>query len=163
MNRQELATKVQNLVNQAYLHGIDNKYYKGMMHEAEKLRYPITLAEFLGWEEGVEYKDEKGFRYRLKGPNDLQTYYDNSETWNYFDLEWNGYVIDRLRNAKKVEDKKFYAKIKGWELITSTYCHFGLDDFSELEVVDRIDGYRLSKSEWNELGINDENADFEEV
>ena len=108
MNREEFATQVQDLVNQAYLHDIDNKYYKGLMHEAEKLRYPMTLAEFLGWEEGVEYKDEKGFRYRLKEPNELQRYYENSETWNYPDLEWSSYTIDKLRQAEKIEHEKEY-------------------------------------------------------
>lgn len=158
MNREEFATKVQDLVNQAYLHDIDNKYYKGLMHEAEKLRYPITLAGFLGWEEGVEYR-RGGNILKVEG-NHLLNKRPNGK---FFNTTCTTSELIDLRNATKYEDKRYYAKIKGWELISSTYCHFGLDDLSELEVVDRIDGYRLSKSEWEELGVNDTNADFEEV
>ena len=157
MNRQELATKVQDLINQAYLHDIDNKYYKGLMHEAEKLRYPITLAEFLGWEEGVEYR-RGGNILKVEGNHLL----DKRPNGKFHNTNCNTAELIDLRNATKYE-LKYYAKIKGWELISSTYCYFGLDDLSELEVVDGIDGYRLSKSEWEELGINDTNADFEEV
>lgn len=160
MNREEFATKVQDLVNQAYLHDVDNKYYKGLMHEAEKLRYPITLAEFLGWEEGEEYEDYAGNKYRYH--NGKIERCDSYGHWASISYIWRDENLNELRSYKKVEDIKYYAKIKGWELISSTYCHFGLDDLSELEVVDRIDGYRLSKSEWNELGITDKNADFEE-
>ena len=118
MNRQEFATKVQDLVNQAYLHDIDNKYYKGLMDEAEKLRYPITLAEFLGWEVGIEYKDEKGFRYRLKEPNELQRYSEGSERWGCVVTEWTGYAIDKLQKAEKVEHQKQY-RIPLPDLITT--------------------------------------------
>ena len=62
----------------------------------------------------------------------------------------------------------YYAKIKGWEHIgTSTY-YFGYDeDNDSLEVTYLESNYRfafsLTKEHWNKLGINDTNADFEEV
>lgn len=62
----------------------------------------------------------------------------------------------------------YYAKIKGWEHVgTSTY-YFGYDeDNDSLEVMYLESNYRfafsLTKERWNKLGINDTNADFEEV
>ena len=133
-------------------------YLLGMWDGVQRYKKQLpTLEDFLGWEEGVEYR-RGGNILKVEGNHLL----DKRPNGKFYNTNCNTAELIDLRNATKYE-LKYYAKIKGWELITSTYCHFGLDDFSELEVVDRIDGYRLSKSEWNELGINDENADFEEV
>lgn len=109
MNREEFATKVQDLVNQAYLHGIDNRYYKGMMHEAEKLRYPITLAKFLGWEEGVEYR-RRGNIYKVEGNHLL----DERPDGKFYNTNCSTAELIDLRNATKYEPK-YYAKIKGYD------------------------------------------------
>ena len=155
MTREEFVTKVQDLVNQAYLYDIDPKYYEGLMHEAEKWRYPITLAEFLGWEEGVKYRRE-GNTFKVEGNHLLHKKYDGKF---YNTICSTAELID-LRNATKYEPLQ-YAKIKGWELIPSGYCYFGLDDNHDLEIKDACDAYEFTEREWNELGITDENADFE--
>lgn len=102
MNK-EIITKVQNLINRAYVSNIDSKYYEGLFDEVEKLRQPPTLADFLGWEEGVEYKVINNF---MKITNDGLEVYDDEEEW--FDL-WDGYWtnnnIIELRNAQKAEPK----------------------------------------------------------
>lgn len=157
MNREELATKVQDLINQAYLHDIDNKYYKGLMHEAEKLRYPMTLSEFLGWEEGVEYR-RGGNILKVEGNHLL----DKRPNGKFHNTNCNTAELIDLRNATKYEPK-YYAKIKGWQLIPSDYCYFGLDDNHDLEIKDACDAYEFTKDEWANLGITSENADFEEV
>ena len=78
----------------------------------------------------------------------------------YLEIDLNN--AEKLRNATKYEPLQ-YAKIKGWELIPSGYCYFGLDDNHDLEIKDACDAYEFTKKEWNELGINDKNADFEEA
>ena len=157
MTREEFVTKVQDLVNQAYLYDIDPKYYEGLMHEAEKWRYPITLAEFLGWEEDTEYK-RGGDIFKVEGNNLFEKGEECSSGWcNFYMLS--DELID-LRNATKYEPK-YYAKIKGWELIPGGYCYFGLDDNHDLEIKDACDAYEFTKGEWADLGITDGFADFE--
>ena len=73
----------------------------------------------------------------------------------------------------EVEEQLYYAKIKGWELTTNenvfwNYCSTIFNPiFSRLRVNNKEDKdlvkTKMTKEEWNELGINDTNADFEEV
>lgn len=73
----------------------------------------------------------------------------------------------------KVEEPKYYALIKGHELIknkgiwTTKYWNFDTTNGNKL-LSNRftVDGkylIEMSKSEWNKLGINDSNADFVKV
>lgn len=73
------------------------------------------------------------------------------------------------RQAKNIEDKKYYAKIKGVNLLNAqtdlkffyfTKVKDGLVLCSKLH---REKGQVFTKQEWNKLGINDKNADFEIV
>ena len=62
----------------------------------------------------------------------------------------------------------YYAKIKGWEHVGTSSYYFGYDeDNDSLEVTYLESNYHfafsLTKKHWNKLGINDTNADFEEV
>ena len=62
----------------------------------------------------------------------------------------------------------YYAKIKGWEHVGTSSYYFGYDeDNDSLEVTYLNCNYRfafsLTKKHWNKVGINDTNADFEEV
>ena len=62
----------------------------------------------------------------------------------------------------------YYAKIKGWEHVGTSSYYFGYDeDNDSLEVTYLNCNYRfafsLTKKHWNKLGINDTNADFEEI
>ena len=66
----------------------------------------------------------------------------------------------------RIEQEKFYfAKIKGWELIGTLSYYFGYDeDNDSLEITYLDSNYRfaflLTKKHWNKLGINETNADF---
>ena len=151
MTREEAIQIVQKLLKTNRLDGT------GLSQVWDFLKQPVTLCDFLGWEEGVEYR-RGGNILKVEGNHLL----DKRPNGKFHNTNCSTAELIDLRNATKYEPL-YYAKIKGWELISSTYCHFGLDDLSELEVVDRIDGYRLSKPEWAKLGITDENADFEEV
>ena len=160
MNREEFVTKVQDLINQAYLHDIDNKYYEGLMHEAEKWRYPITLADFLGWEEGVEYR-RGGNILKVEGNHLL----DKRPDGKFYNTTCSTAELIDLRNATKCEPK-YYAKIKGWELFADfvgTKYWGVVSSHGRLGFVSVDDAISITKDEWNELGISDKNADFEEV
>ena len=66
------------------------------------------------------------------------------------------------------EEPLYYAKIKGWEHVGTSSYYFGYDeDNDSLEVTYLESNYRfafsLTKEQWNGIGINDINADFEEV
>ena len=73
-----------------------------------------------------------------------------------------GYEVDR--------EPRYYAKIKGWELIhieaVKAYWCLDIDDLfistnGDLDIGE--DHTKMTKTEWNEIGINDSNADFEKV
>ena len=67
------------------------------------------------------------------------------------------------------EDKKYYAKIKGWEKMAGyggLYFNYNttdnalfLDDYENLSAIKTT----MTLKEWNKLGINNINADFEEA
>ena len=77
-------------------------------------------------------------------------------------------VIAILHGYDIEQEPSYYAKIKGWERIGTSSYYFGYDeDNDSLEVTYLESNYRfafsLTKKHWNKLGINDTNADFEEV
>lgn len=124
------------------------------------LKQPITLAEFLGWEEGKEYR--RGGNILKVEANHLlekltiRTFVNTCCT--------TAELID-LRNATKYEPK-YYAKIKGWELVNTAEYYFVQNyPSSRLYITDDLDPNfsMFTKTEWAKLGITKENADFEEV
>ena len=147
----------------------------------ERLRQPLTLAEFLGWEEGVEYR-RRGNIFKVEG-NHL---FDKRPSGKFYNTTCYTFELIDLRNATKYEPK-YYAKIKDWELIENSKVIYWDVDNEEWELaensklthwnVDSEEGdvfigtggpdsrYQttLTKREWAKLGITDENADFEEV
>lgn len=79
------------------------------------------------------------------------------------------YLAKAILYGYEVEQEpRYYAKIKGWEHVGTSSYYFGYDeDNDSLEVTYLESNYRfafsLTKEHWNKLGINDTNADFEEV
>lgn len=65
------------------------------------------------------------------------------------------------------EEPLYYAKIKGWEKAASGHFWNYETSFGNLLPSNntQFEGYhtKMTKTEWNALGINDTNADFEEV
>lgn len=132
-----------------------------IIEAVEKVNEPITLAEFLGWEEGKEYKCF-GSIYRIVRDT-FQILGSNGE-WKYTYMDILNY--ERLRNAEKLHEPLYYAKIKGWELFTECYINC-LTPIKTLLIADKRETKsaktKLTKDEWRELGVNDEIADFERV
>ena len=243
MNRREFATKIQDLVNRAYLADIPKSYYEGLFDEAEKLCQPITLTEFLGWEEEVVYR-RGGSYFKIEGNHLLHKGHSgkwvnmNLQTWELIDLrqatkvepklkayhvtdeysynelmkeleeqgyKWifdckpttgigwemyegnvvihceknknlsyssisyhNIYVKDKYDLIEyKKEEPKYYARIKGWEKVSSEKYYWNvITEYKHIFVSDKGNAgvyiTQTTKTEWNKLGINDTNADFEE-
>lgn len=69
MNRQERITGIQNKINKFYKNNVctenERQLLSEIFDEVEILRQPITLTEFLGWEEDVVYTNGK-FNYKIK-------------------------------------------------------------------------------------------------
>lgn len=123
-----------------------------------ELKQPPTLCDFLGWEEGKEY-EWRGDKYRIQ--SDIVQVYDKEDgMWFDSSEELNDYL--RLRQAKKVEPK-YYAKIKGWELVGNDICYFYKASDKKIYLTTARHAKHLTRTEWNELGIDDSNADFEEI
>lgn len=108
------------------------------------------------------------------------TYYNEREVDSYSDRLQDLFGDDRYENAQEYfskailfgyeidQEPRYYAKIKGWEHVGASIYYFGYDeDKGSLEVTYLKSDYRfafsLTKEQWNEIGINDTNADFEEV
>ena len=70
-------------------------------------------------------------------------------------------------NVKVEQEPHYCAKIKGWEILDGNYNWVYLKNSKEFmlgEVTFHGDGIGvMRKEEWNDMGINDTNADFEEV
>ncbi|MFM1538904.1 hypothetical protein [Helcococcus bovis] len=210
--------------------------FEDLIKEVEK---PITLADFLGWEEGVAYEI---FGKKLIIKDDGLWFIREGNLRCSTDISWSKHNITTLRQAKKVEKKpkayhvkdeyslyelikelkeqgafvdinfikyfrdgfiyffvddengincyrhsgslgdydiieyyreepKYYAKVKGWELLVEKddiYWNYSKKS-NELCINDidcRISPnfvIAMTINEWSKLGINDTNADFEEV
>lgn len=96
MNRKEAIEKIQELVATEEI----NKCL-------EILRQPITLADFLGWEEDVEYK-VWGDRYKIID-NKLHLFDHKLSKWKT--SCYNDDFTD-FQQAKKIQPKKYYLKLK---------------------------------------------------
>ena len=100
MNRQEIIERLKLI--QAGLTQDDNNKSKNRIDAViENLKQPMTLADFLGWKENVEYV-LNGYKYKIFEGSVL-----------YFDLITNKYemfcdkYLLQLREAKKVRKKRF--------------------------------------------------------
>ena len=66
------------------------------------------------------------------------------------------------------QEPLYYARVKGWEYLPPSQCFWNyIAEYGEYVVADRLHSShqltQLTIEEWNELGINDTNADFREV
>lgn len=80
-------------------------------------------------------------------------------------------LIDAYRRGYEVEkEQKYYARIKGWENVTIGSEAFNWVYFKEKDTVgiskaveNKYQAVSFTKYDWNNLGINDDNADFVKV
>ena len=134
-----------------------------------KKKKDVSLAEFLGWEENVEYR-RNGKIYKVKGEklmileNDYHRKKVHTKTW---EVVWE--VVD-LKNAEKHEPK-YFARIKGWELLPNDIYYFRWDEKrqtltlgsndTKIQSKGRADVFSyMTKEEWKKHGVNEDNAEF---
>lgn len=65
-------------------------------------------------------------------------------------------------------EQLYYAKAKGWEKLSPSNCFWNYDtDNNKYFLANRLQSSsfvtKLTKEDWNKLGINDTIADFEKV
>jgi len=151
----DIGKDLQDAFNDGYNQGLKD----GMTSNKE-----ITLAEFLGWEEGKEYRWD-GYILKVEENNLL----DKRPTGHFFNTCCTTAELIDLRNATKYEPK-YYAKIKGYDNplikgkerfwnynhIDNTIFELGKEESFSVKT-------KLTKTEWAKLNITEENADFEEV
>lgn len=120
---------------------------------------PPTLADLLGWEERQEYEYRTGVILMV---DNGKIYFKSDEcSSGWCNYTFYGYEIEDLRQAKKVEPK-YYAKIKGWEVFNDGY-YWNYDEEKKYFFINSKYETERTKSQWAELGINEDNADFERV
>lgn len=83
-----------------------------MKEAIEVLEQPMTLAEFLGWEEDVEYKKGENIVWMISG-GQLYIKSIRENDWYKASYEWNESDIERLRAYKKAEKKETKEELLG--------------------------------------------------
>ena len=103
MNRQERITGIQNKINKFYKNNVctesERQLLSEIFDEVEILRQPITLAEFLGWEEDVVYTNGK-LNYKIK--RDSLFCYTNGR-WGLSGYNYDFKEISKFRDFVEVE------------------------------------------------------------
>ena len=83
--------------------------FYAIVEALERLEQPLTLAEFLGWEEGIEYR--RGGNILKVEDNHLL---DKRPNGKFHNTHCTTAELIDLRNATKYEPK-YYAKYRDWE------------------------------------------------
>lgn len=112
MNRKEALEKLENFYywnydNEEYDQETEQKHKQNLEDIIEYLKQPISIVDFLGWEENVEY-NVLGGRYKIV---------DNKLYW--FDERFNEWYLSNhkdnftdFQQAKKIQPKKYYLRLK---------------------------------------------------
>lgn len=130
MNRQEIISQIK-LIQAGLTQDDNNKSKRRLDLVIQELEKPISLAEFLGWEENVEYEFDKKI-YKVID-NNLYSKFQKDFSLNLASLC--NYDISRLRQAKKVREKRFNLILqKGYREL------FDLLDNEKYLTIDTTDG-----------------------
>lgn len=143
MNREEIIIQIQDKLNKAYMlkdREEADRIIKSIFDDVDKLRQPITLAEFLGWKENEIYTCFAN-QYSIK--NDELCFLNYKNEWrqacSYQEL------MDIKQQAKKVKPKKYYLKLKSkyneflCRYENETYINFDLENDYFLDSKDDFD------------------------
>ena len=127
--------------------------------------------------QALYYLNRTGWGQPLIDGNECEVkgYYEKLHT--LFDFGYEGakeYLSKAIIVGYEVEQEPlYYAKIKGWELATTTITFWNYRHIIERPILSKlyvggkegVDSFKtkMTKEEWNKVGINDTNADFEKV
>lgn len=95
-------------------------------------------------------------------------------TYDWYQNNTLEFVLAYLTQEYEIEEGPlYYAKIKGWELATSKSTFWNYRYIVERPILSKlyvggkesVDSFKtkMTIEDWNKVGINDTNADFEEV
>lgn len=141
-----------------------------MKIEIEKPIVPQFVADWVERE-----KRSSTFHKSFARAINLITHDDDWIKWEYeIGNPWSRIVATAWLHGYEVEQEPlYYAKIKGWALSSSKSSFWNYRSVVEvptlpiLYIGDKEGGEffktKMTKEEWNNLGINETNADFEEV
>lgn len=136
ITRSEVVERVQRLIHQAYMADVDTMYYDGLWAEVEKLKEPVTLAKFFGWEEEKEYKCLSG-KYKIINGG-LYFYERTKKCWSPAKIYLYSSNIKAIRNAEPIEDEKYYLINPEIEDSGSKYLNAEID-YSEITGISFLD------------------------
>lgn len=98
---------------------------------------------------------------------------NHDKDWSKWEYEvgshWSRVLATAFLYGYEVEQEPlYYAKIKGWDYLAPSQCFWSyIPEYGEYIVGSKVHSSfhltELTMEEWNELGINDTNADFEKV
>ena len=138
-------------------------WYKTFYLDKNQALYHLSRT---GW--GHSLTDSEG--------NEVEGCFDKLRDFSndYFDYHYaQEYLAKAILLGYEVEQEPlYYAKVKGWELIHNKWggAYWNLqddvlhiDEYRDFEYMDDFYKNKMTKEEWNKVGINDTNADFEEV
>lgn len=126
--------------------------------------------------QALYYLNRTGWGQPLIDGNECEVkgYYEKLHTLFDFGYEYaKEYLSKAIIVGYEVEQPLYYAKVKGWELLKSQNKYWNkvkhltspmlskLVIYGNTETVDYLP--EMTKDEWNALGINETNADFEKV
>lgn len=171
MNREKIITEIQNKLTKAYMlkdRGKLDRIISEVFDDVYSLRPPITLVEFLGWEENTEYKFSS-YVFKIKD----DTLYEFNYVKNIFEpshLRLCSGNIDMLRIAKKREkrekiEKKYFLVLKKEirkSLNLLDYCIYYADLDGYL-LSSRASAKKVSKKEFEEIKKTADIFELEEV
>lgn len=150
-----------------------------MKIEIEK---PVVPAWFDDWYRSMKYAgDRETFILKVMfSVNHYGRYDDYRRDNGFFDKDQFTYisdnfmkVINAIQFGYEVEQAPlYYAKIKGWELATTTIVFWNYRHIVERPILSKlyvggkesVDSFKtkMTIEQWNKIGINETNADFEE-
>lgn len=131
MNRKEALEKLENFYywnydNEEYDRETERNHKQNLEDILKYLKQPITLIDYLGWEEDVEY-DYRGTRYKIIN-NKLYYFDDRYNEWITAIL--NEQFIE-FQQVKKIQPEKYYLRLKekyhNFYGITNNLIYFNLN------------------------------------
>lgn len=128
MNRQEIISQIK-LIQAGLTQDDNNKSKRRLDLVIEELEKPMSLADFLGWEEDVEY-EWNDYTYKISKGNILY----HSLFSGKYEIFCSKY-LSQLREAKKVKKKRFNLILKKGYIKL-----FDLQDYEKYLTVDTTDG-----------------------
>lgn len=135
-----------------------------MKIEIEKPIIPQFIADWIE-KERTSYPIHKSFPRAV----DLVNHDNDWRNWaNEVGGSWSRILATAWVKGYGIEQEPlYYAKIKGWEVSRGNIYWSVIVQYKSVFPQDKshagIHKNKLTKEEWNELGINDINADFEKA